>query len=110
MEVQRDGVSEDVAMSRIAVIGGAGYVGASYAAVLAELGHEVIGLDLDARKVGMLSRGEPPIHEPGLGELLERGLSAGRLRFTTEYADAAPDAEFAFPFESSHRTSLGQLA
>ncbi len=83
-------------MSRIAVIGGAGYVGASYAAVLAELGHEVTGLDLDARKVGMLSRGEPPIHEPGLGELLERGLSAGRLRFTTEYADAAPDAEFAF--------------
>ena len=83
-------------MSRIAVIGGGGYVGVSYAAVLAELGYEVIGLDLDDSKVIALSEGRSPIYEPGLDELLQRGLQSGCLRFTSDYATAVPAADFAF--------------
>lgn len=80
----------------IAVIGGAGYVGLTYAAAFAELGHNVVGLDLDAERIGALRRGVTPIFEPGLDELLHRGLEGGRLRFTTEYADAVPEADFVF--------------
>jgi UDPglucose 6-dehydrogenase len=81
-------------MSRICVVGGGGYVGLGYAVGLAELGHDVIGLDIDADRVALLNRGESPIFERGLPELLGRGLAEGRLRFTTDYAEAVPDAEF----------------
>jgi len=83
-------------MPKIGVIGGAGYVGLAYAAVLTELGYDVVGLDIDGARVHALSRGQLPIFEPGLTELVQRGLASGRLRFTTDYAEAVPDADFVF--------------
>jgi UDPglucose 6-dehydrogenase len=68
---------------------GTGYLGATHAACLAELGYDVIGLDVDASKVAKLAAGEVPFFEPGLEELLRKNLDAGRLRFTTDYADVA---------------------
>lgn len=83
-------------MARIAVIGGAGYVGLSYASAFAELGYDVVGLDIDAAKVAQLSRGSSPIFEPGLEVLLQRGLRSGRLHFSSEYAEVVPDADYVF--------------
>src|SRR5690606_23828798 len=68
---------------------GTGYLGATYAICFAELGYEVLGVDVDADKIAKLSAGEPPFHEPGLDELLRANLAAGRLRFTTSYQEAA---------------------
>jgi UDPglucose 6-dehydrogenase len=68
---------------------GTGYLGATYAICFAELGYEVLGVDVDAVKISRLSAGEVPFHEPGLDELLHKNLAAGRLRFTTDYAEAA---------------------
>ncbi|WP_228642087.1 UDP-glucose/GDP-mannose dehydrogenase family protein [Microtetraspora sp. AC03309] len=73
---------------RLTVLG-TGYLGATHAACMAELGFEVLGLDVDPGKIERLQRGELPIHEPGLEELLQRNLAAGRLRFTTSYQEAA---------------------
>ncbi|MFT4136270.1 UDP-glucose dehydrogenase family protein [Microbacterium sp.] len=73
---------------RISVIG-CGYLGAVHAAAMAELGHEVVGIDVDERKVAALTRGEAPFFEPGLPELLTTHVASGRLRFSTEMADAA---------------------
>ena len=81
-------------MRQICVVGGGGYVGLGYAVGLAELGHQVAGLDIDATRVAALNRGESPIFEAGLPDLLRKGLDSGRLRFTTDYADAVPGAEF----------------
>ena len=68
---------------------GTGYLGATYAICFAELGYEVLGVDVDAVKIAKLTSGEVPIHEPGLDEILRRNLAAGRLRFTTDYREAA---------------------
>ncbi|KUL42581.1 UDP-glucose 6-dehydrogenase [Streptomyces sp. NRRL F-4489] len=77
---------------KITVIG-TGYLGATHAAAMAELGFEVLGLDVAPEKIEMLRRGEVPMYEPGLEELLRRHVagiegSSGRLRFTTSYAEA----------------------
>ncbi|MBZ4015281.1 UDP-glucose dehydrogenase family protein [Streptomyces purpurogeneiscleroticus] len=77
---------------KITVIG-TGYLGATHAAAMAELGFEVLGLDIVPEKIEMLSRGEVPLYEPGLEELLRKhvaGLpgSSGRLRFTTSWEEA----------------------
>jgi UDPglucose 6-dehydrogenase len=80
--------------STLSVIG-VGYLGAVHAAAMAELGHDVIGLDVDADRIAALQAGVPPFHEPGFEEVLARGLDSGRLRFTTDYADLA-DAEVHF--------------
>ena len=63
---------------------GSGYVGLVTATCLADAGNHVIGVDIDAQKVRMLSQGGSPIYEPGLLELLKSNLSAGRLRFTAD--------------------------
>jgi len=81
-------------MSSIAVVG-TGYVGITTAASMASLGHDVIGIDIDAGKVERLNRAEVPILEPGLTELVRDGLRQGHLRFSTDHADAA-HAEFVF--------------
>ncbi|MBO3745124.1 UDP-glucose/GDP-mannose dehydrogenase family protein [Streptosporangiaceae bacterium NEAU-GS5] len=73
---------------RLTVLG-TGYLGATHAACMAELGFEVLGLDVDAAKIERLRRGELPIHEPGLEEILQRNLANGRLRFTTSYQEVA---------------------
>src|SRR6185437_9657041 len=81
-------------MSKVAVIG-AGYVGLTTAACLADLGNDVTVVDTDAAKVAMLQKRQVPIYEPGMTELVDRNSRAGRLRFTTSYADAVPGAEYA---------------
>ena len=73
-------------MTRIAVIG-CGYVGAVSAACFAELGHHVDCIDTDESRVALLQQGRGPIYEPGLDELLRRGLEAGRLTFSSAYPD-----------------------
>ncbi|MDY6049403.1 MAG: UDP-glucose/GDP-mannose dehydrogenase family protein [Corynebacterium sp.] len=62
---------------------GCGYLGATHAAAMAELGHEVVGIDVDENKVELLNAGTPPFFEPGLEEILARNRQAGRVRFTT---------------------------
>ncbi|MGX7678192.1 UDP-glucose dehydrogenase family protein [Jatrophihabitans sp. DSM 45814] len=64
---------------------GTGYLGATHAAAMAELGHDVLGIDVDPSKVDRLNAGDVPFYEPGLPELLQRNLATGRLRFTTSY-------------------------
>ncbi|MBD8139250.1 MULTISPECIES: UDP-glucose/GDP-mannose dehydrogenase family protein [unclassified Frigoribacterium] len=73
---------------RISVIG-CGYLGAVHAACMADLGHDVVGIDVDPGKIALLSSGHAPFFEPGLPEALRRALDSGRLRFSTEPADAA---------------------
>ncbi|GAA3428337.1 UDP-glucose dehydrogenase family protein [Streptosporangium sandarakinum] len=68
---------------------GTGYLGATTSACMAELGFEVLGVDVDAEKIARLQAGDLPIHEPGLEEILRRNLAAGRLRFTTSFEEAA---------------------
>ncbi len=68
---------------------GCGYLGAVHAASMAELGHEVVGIDVDGPKVAGLAAAAPPFYEPGFAELLARTLGPGRLRFSTDIADAA---------------------
>jgi len=68
---------------------GTGYLGATYAICFAELGYEVLGVDVDADKIAKLAAGEPPFHEPGMEELLRANVAAGRLRFSTSYEEAA---------------------
>jgi len=72
----------------ISVIG-CGYLGAVHAASMASLGHDVIGIDVDARRVEKLARGEAPFFEPGLDELLTATIATGRLRFSHDMADIA---------------------
>ena len=80
---------------RLTVIG-TGYLGATHAVCLAELGYDVLGVDVDAAKVASLAAGEVPFFEPGLEPLLRKNLDAGRLRFTTSYAEAAAFADVHF--------------
>jgi UDPglucose 6-dehydrogenase len=79
----------------IAVVG-VGYVGLVTGVCFADLGNRVIGLDIDEEKVSRLQRGEPPIFEPGLAEMIARNRTAGRLTFTASYREALADAEFVF--------------
>lgn len=79
---------------RLSVVG-TGYLGATHAACMAELGHQVVGIDSDADKVATLLRGEVPFWEPGLDEVLQRALASGRLTFTTDMSQAA-DCEVHF--------------
>ncbi|MEV7139850.1 UDP-glucose dehydrogenase family protein [Streptomyces tauricus] len=80
---------------RLTVIG-TGYLGATHAACMAELGHEVLGVDVDPDKVAALQAGRVPFHEPVLPELLARHTASGRLRFTTSYEEAAAFGEVHF--------------
>jgi UDPglucose 6-dehydrogenase len=75
---------------------GTGYLGATHAVGMAEIGHEVIGVDVDPGKVAKLSAGEVPFYEPGLGRLLGENIARGRLRFTTDYEQAADFADLHF--------------
>ncbi|MEY9849235.1 UDP-glucose/GDP-mannose dehydrogenase family protein [Streptacidiphilus sp. MAP5-3] len=80
---------------RITVIG-TGYLGATHAACMAELGYEVLGLDIVPEKIATLSQGRSPMYEPGLDELLQRHVASGRLRFTTDWAEAGAFGEVHF--------------
>ena len=73
---------------RLTVVG-CGYLGAVHAACMADVGHEVIGIDVDQRKIADLAAARAPFFEPGLPELLRRATDSGRLRFTIDPAEAA---------------------
>ena len=75
---------------------GTGYVGLVSAACFAELGHTVIGVDIDEEKVKKLRQGVPTIYEPGLEEILQRGIESGRLSFTTDLTEALPKTNVVF--------------
>jgi UDPglucose 6-dehydrogenase len=81
--------------SKIAVIG-TGYVGLTTGACLAHLGHDVICADIDRDKVDRLTRGEIPILEAGLDEIVREGLQSGRLRFVLGAANSVAEAEFIY--------------
>ena len=84
-----------MATMRLTVIG-TGYLGATHAACMAELGHEVLGVDVDEHKIEALKNSTVPFYEPGLPEVLERNIDAGRLSFTTNYDEAANFANVHF--------------
>ncbi|MDP1877176.1 MAG: UDP-glucose/GDP-mannose dehydrogenase family protein [Actinomycetota bacterium] len=80
---------------RLSVVG-TGYLGVTHAACMAELGYEVLGLDIDAAKVDLLRSGTVPFYEPGLDEVLQRNIAAGRLSFTTSFEEVAAFADIHF--------------
>lgn len=80
---------------RISVIG-CGYLGATHAAAMAELGFEVLGVDVDETKLKVLVNGEVPFYEPGLAPLLKTHVDSGRLRFTTSVDEAGEFADVHF--------------
>ena len=80
---------------KITIIG-TGYVGLVSGACLAELGNDVMCLDVDAAKIAMLKRGEIPIYEPGLEPLVKRNTAAGRLQFTTDVAASVAHGQVQF--------------
>ncbi len=75
---------------------GTGYVGLVTGTCLAESGNDVTCVDIDETKIAGLKRNEIPIYEPGLTELVTRNAAAGRLKFTTDYAEAVPTADCVF--------------
>jgi UDPglucose 6-dehydrogenase len=75
---------------------GTGYLGATHAVCMAELGFEVLGLDVDVEKIRRLGEGEVPFFEPGLEPLLRKNLATGRLRFTTSYEEVADFGDIHF--------------
>ena len=80
---------------KLAIVG-TGYVGLVTGTCLAETGNDVTCVDCDARKIERLLRGEVPIYEPGLAELISRNVAAGLLHFTTDLAAAAAEAKIVF--------------
>ncbi len=82
-------------MKNIAVAG-TGYVGLSTGTCFADMGNKVTCIDISEEKINMLRQGQVPIYEPGLSELILRNVKAGRLHFTTDYAEAMADADYVF--------------
>ncbi len=89
---------------RVCVVG-TGYVGLVYACCMAEMGHDVIAIDIDEAKIASLSAGHSPIYEPDLSELLQKNLDSGRLRFTAKYE--VEGADFVFIAVSTPSTPEG---
>ncbi len=94
-------------MSKVAVVG-AGYVGLTTGACLADLGNQVTVVDVNSEKIALLERHQVPFYEPGLSELVERNSRAGRLSFTTSYDDAVPGAEYAIIAVSTPEGESGE--
>jgi UDPglucose 6-dehydrogenase len=94
---------------RISVIG-TGYLGATHAACLAELGFEVLGVDNDDEKVARLARGSVPFSEPGLEPMLARHVGSGRLRFSTDLREAATFADVHFICVGTPQSQTGLAA
>ncbi|GGN15590.1 UDP-glucose dehydrogenase family protein [Streptomyces fuscichromogenes] len=95
--------------ARVTVIG-TGYLGATHAACMAEIGHEVLGLDVDPDKVATLRSGRVPFYEPGLEELLAKHVATGRLRFTTSYEEVAEFGEVHFSCVGTPQSPGGNAA
>ena len=97
------------AKPRLSVVG-TGYLGATHAVCMAELGYDVIGLDVDEAKVARLAAGEVPFFEPGLPELLRKALDSGRLRFTTSFEEVAEFADVHFICVGTPQSQNGYAA
>jgi UDPglucose 6-dehydrogenase len=100
-------------LPRVTVIG-TGYLGLTHAVCLADLGHEVLAIDVDAEKIAMAGNGEVPFFEPGLEPLLRKNLDAGRLRFTLSFAEVGAFGEVHFlcvgtPEGEAGRADLGAV-
>ncbi|GAA4153821.1 UDP-glucose dehydrogenase family protein [Leifsonia shinshuensis] len=93
---------------RISVIG-VGYLGAVHAAAMADLGHTVVGVDVDEAKIAALSEARAPFFEPGLPDLLASATASGRLRFTTDFA-AVADADVHFVAVGTPQSADGDAA
>jgi len=107
--MRRAGRLRNAPRIKLTVIG-TGYLGATHAACLAELGFDVLGVDNDAEKVTLLSRGIVPFAEPELGQLLERHTRGGRLRFTTDLREAAEFADIHFVCVGTPQSASGLAA
>ena len=83
-------------MTVLIAVYGTGYLGATHAIGMAELGHDVLGVDVDVAKLAKLEAGELPFYEPELEQALQRNIAAGRLRFTSSFEEAAASAEAHF--------------
>ena len=84
-----------VSVKNVSVIG-TGYLGATHAACMAELGFNVVGVDIDPEKIASLSAGDLPFHEPGLPELIRKHVTTGQLRFTTDLQEVGAWADVHF--------------
>jgi UDPglucose 6-dehydrogenase len=82
-------------LTRVTIIG-TGYLGLTHAVCMADLGHDVLALDVDEEKIGKAADGEVPFFEPGLEPLLRKNIESGRLRFTTSFAEAGEFGEVHF--------------
>lgn len=78
------------------VVAGTGYVGLVTGACLSEVGHSVICVDIDEKKIDLMKKGISPIYEPGLDELLKKNYNLGKLDFTTDYKKVYQDADVVF--------------
>ena len=100
-------------MPRVTVIG-TGYLGLTHAVCLADLGHEVLAIDVDEEKIAKAANGEAPFFEPGLEPLLRKNLDSGRLRFTMSFAEVGDFGDVHFvcvgtPEGESGRADLGYV-
>jgi UDPglucose 6-dehydrogenase len=100
-------------LPRVTVIG-TGYLGLTHAVCMADLGHDVLAIDVDAEKIATAAEGEAPFFEPGLEPLLRKNLDAGRLRFTMSFAEVGQFGEVHFlcvgtPEGEAGRTDLSSV-
>ena len=93
---------------RITVVG-CGYLGATHAACMAELGFDVLGIDIDEARVAALQEARLPFYEPGLEPMLRKHVETGRLRFTTSYQEIADFGDVHFLCVSTPQRE-GELA
>jgi UDPglucose 6-dehydrogenase len=100
-------------LPRITVIG-TGYLGLTHAVCMADLGHQVLAIDVDEEKIAKAAAGEAPFFEPGLEPLLRKNTDAGRLRFTTSFAEIGEFGDVHFlcvgtPEGESHQADLSYV-
>src|SRR5688500_3099875 len=95
-------------MAKISIIG-TGYVGLVTGTCFAAKGHHVICVDCDTNKIERLNRGEIPIYEPGLADLVESSVQSGHLKFTTRTTDAVNESDFIFIAVSTPPRSDGSV-
>ena len=94
---------------KVTVIG-LGYLGATHAVAMAELGHEVIGIEPDSQKLSSLSAGILPFHEPGLDAALPKAVASGRLRFQSQHDENSASAELHFICVGTPQTKDSEAA
>lgn len=95
-ESKKSTASADTRPAPVISVIGTGYLGATHAAAMAEMGFETIGVDIDPSKLAALSAGEVPFFEPGLPELITKHVASGKLRFTADIASAVAAADVHF--------------